>query len=101
MSTNLSSTQTEIVKAIADKADLNPRKVKEVFSALEEIITQELECLGMCKIAGLFNIKVIEKPAVKGGEKKVSFGKEYVTKARPAKKVIKVYALKKLKSCVP
>ena len=56
---------------------------------------------GMFTVPGLFKVKVVKKPATKAREGINPFtGEPTIFKAKPARKVVKVLALKGLKDMV-
>ena len=97
-------TKTEIYASIADTTGLTKKQVGEVFEALEEQIQKSLTGRGapkMFAIPGLCKITVQHKPATKEREGRNPFtGEMTIFKAKPAKNVVKVRPLKKLKDMV-
>ena len=78
---------------IGAKLKLKSRLVKKVLQALVFIGTKELNTVGKFVVPGIVRIKTRKKPATEAG-KRMMFGKEVVTKARPAKTIAKAF-------CVP
>lgn len=96
-------TKSEILTRIADETELSRKEVASVFESLEGMIQDNLKARGpgMFSIPGLMKIRVIKKPATKARKGINPFTKEpTVFKAKPARKVIKVAALKGLKDMV-
>jgi nucleoid DNA-binding protein len=93
--------KSTIFQKLAETTGLSRKQVSEVFDALEELIKQELgkKGPGVFAIPGLVKLKLVKKPPVKGGEKKINrlTGQEYVTKPKPASVKVKPVALKGLK----
>jgi nucleoid DNA-binding protein len=76
--------------------------VSAVFEELSNVIKRDLKSgPGVINVAGLMKIKVIRKPAQKARKGINPFTKEEVMfKAKPARNVVKVQALKTLKGMV-
>ena len=97
-------TKTEIYASIADSTGLTKKQVGEVFESLEELIQKSLTGRGapkMFAMPGLCKITVQHKPATKEREGRNPFtGEMTIFKAKPAKNVVKIRPLKKLKDMV-
>lgn len=96
-------TKSEILAHISDKTDLTRKEVASVFAELEALIKKNLgrRGPGMFTVPGLMKIKVVRKPAVKAREGRNPFtGENMIFKAKPARNVVKVLALKNLKEMV-
>ena len=97
-------TKTEIFAHIADTTGLTKKQVGEVFEALDAQIAKALTGRGapkMFSIPGLCKITLQHKPATKEREGINPFtGEKTIFKAKPAKTVVKVRPLKKLKDMV-
>ena len=94
------ASKSEILKNIADSAELSRKQVASVFDALAGQIKDNLgkKGPGTFVVPGLMKIMVITKPATKARKGINPFTKqEQMFKAKPARKVIKVRALKALK----
>lgn len=102
MATNAKpSTKTEILNYIADETELKKKDVAAVFEAMNELIQKDLKKAGMFSIPGLLKIKVVHKPAVPARKGINPFTKEEMMfKAKPARNVVKIAALKGLKEMV-
>lgn len=95
------STKSEVLSHIATKTNLKRKDVSAVFDELGTLIKKDLKGAGMFNLMGLMKIKVVHKPAVKARKGINPFTKEEVMfKAKPARNVVKVMALKNLKSMV-
>ena len=93
-------TKTELTKTISDMTGLSSKEVKSVMEALENVIHEHIKSRGpqLFSMAGLIKVKVIRKPATKARKGINPFTGEPTTfKAKPARNVVKVLALKKLK----
>lgn len=93
--------KSEVLSTIATKTNLKRKEVSAVFDELGVLIKKDLKGAGMFNLMGLMKIKVVHKPAVKARKGINPFTKEEVMfKAKPARNVVKVLALKNLKSMV-
>lgn len=96
-------TKSELLRTIAEETELSRKQVAAVFDALEGQIKKSLgkRGAGLFVMPGLMKVKVVHKPAVKARKGVNPFTGEPTTfKARPARNVVKVLALKKLKDMV-
>lgn len=96
--------KTEVFASIAEQTGLSKRDVSNVFDALNEQIKRALSGRGGAKtftIHGLCKIVVQHKPATKEREGTNPFtGEKTIFKAKPARNVVKIRPLKKLKDMV-
>ena len=95
--------KTEIFASIAETTGLAKRDVSAVFDSLNEQIKKALSGRGpkSFTIHGLCKIVVQHKPATKERKGINPFTKEEtVFKAKPARNVVKIRPLKKLKDMV-
>ena len=98
-----SITKTEFVQQISDESGVARKEVGQVLSAMEKVIGTQLSKKGpgMVAIPGLMKVTKIEKPATPERKGINPFTKqEQVFKAKPARNVVKVRPLKKLKEMV-
>jgi nucleoid DNA-binding protein len=97
-------TKTEVFTGIAEVTGLTKRDVNNVFEALNDQIKKALSGRGGSRsftIHGLAKIVVQHKPATKERQGVNPFTGEPTTfKAKPARNVVKVRPLKKLKDMV-
>lgn len=94
-------TKAEIITQIADKTQLTKKDVTAVFDELNGIIKKSLKSHSEFSMPGLMKIKVVKKPATRARLGVNPFTKEEITiKAKPARKAVKVTALKGLKDMV-
>lgn len=96
-------TKTEIMGEIAGATGLAQKQVSGVFDALHHVIERHVKknAAGTFVMPGLLKIQVVHKPATKARKGVNPFTGEMTTfKAKPARNVIKVKALKKLKEMV-
>lgn len=95
--------KTQLVTEIASKTGLSRKQVGGVMDELTEVIGRHVKKAGPGKFAlpGLFKITTVRKPATKARKGINPFTKEEVMfKAKPARTVIKIRPLKKLKDLV-
>lgn len=98
-----SPSKTEIYTAIADSTGLTKKQVQAVMDSLSDQVAAAMakKGPGLFALPGLLKIKRVHKPATKGGIRKNPFNGEMMeVKAKPARSVVKVLALKKLKEMV-
>ena len=96
------TTKSETLTYLAEKTDLTKKEVGEVFEALNTLIKRDLKRgPGVYTVPGLMKIKVVRKPATRARKGVNPFtGEEMMFKAKPARNVVKVLALKGLKDMV-
>ncbi len=93
----------EMYNVIAQQTDLSRKQVVSVFAALSGVLAADLgkRGPGICNIPGLAKVVVQRKPATKARKGINPFtGEETMFKAKPARNVVKVRALKNLKMMV-
>ena len=93
-------TKSEIIGTIADKTGLTRKDVSAVFDNLNALIKKNVGRRGPGEftVPGLLKIRVVKKPATKARKGINPFtGEEMVFKAKPARKAVKLTALKGLK----
>ena len=96
-------TKSEVYGELADAADMTKKQIASVFDGLAGMIKKDLgkRGPGVFTVPGLMKIKVVRKPATKARKGTNPFtGEEMMFKAKPARNVVKVQALKNLKSMV-
>ncbi|MGD0465315.1 MAG: HU family DNA-binding protein [Gammaproteobacteria bacterium] len=94
-------TRTQQIAHIASTNNLPKKDVTVIMNSLEQMIAHHLKNLGEISIGGLIKFTVIKKPATKAREGINPFtGQPTIFKAKPAKKVVKIRALKKIKDMV-
>ena len=95
------TTKSEILSHVADKTGLKRKDVSAVFDELATLIKRDLKGVGLFNVVGLMKIKVVHKPSQPARKGINPFTKEEVMfKAKPARNVVKVLALKSLKDMV-
>jgi len=96
-------TKSEVVRHIAEENDLTRAQAAGTIESLEKLMKRELgrRGPGVFNLAGLLKIKIAMKPATKARKGINPFtGEEMTIKAKPARKTVRVTALKKLKEMV-
>lgn len=96
-------TKGEIMRYISDDTGLTRKEVGAVFDSLHSLIKKNLSRRGpgVFAVPSLMKIKVVKKAATKEREGINPFtGEPTIFKAKPARKVVKVSALKGLKDMV-
>ncbi len=95
--------KTEILTALGEATGLAKEQVGGLLDELSKLIGKNLSCDGPGAFAlpGLLQIKVVRKPATEEHKGINPFTKEeMIIKAKPAKNVVKITALKGLKDMV-
>jgi len=96
-------TKSQVFVELAEQGDLTRKQVATVFDGLASMIKKDLgkRGPGTFTVPGLMKIKVVRKPATKARKGINPFtGEEMMFKAKPARNVVKVQALKGLKDMV-
>ena len=96
-------TKTELLSSISESTGLTRKDVSNVLDELATAIERHVKPKGPgeFKMPGLFKIKTIKKKATKARKGINPFtGEETMFKAKPARTIVKVQALKKLKEMV-
>ncbi len=98
------TTKSETLNYISAETDLTRKEVSGVFDALAKLMKRDLKGRGgpgVYTVPGLMKVKVVRKPATKARKGVNPFtGEEMMFKAKPARNVVKVLALKGLKEMV-
>jgi nucleoid DNA-binding protein len=96
-------TKSETYAYLAHSTGLSRKQVASIFENLAALIGKSLgkKGPGIYVVPGLMKIKVVRKPATKEREGINPFtGEKTIFKAKPARNVVKVQALKGLKDMV-
>ena len=96
------TTKSETLNYIADKTGLTKKDVGEVFDSLAMLMKRDLKRgPGVYTVPGLMKVKVVRKPATRARKGTNPFtGEEMMFKAKSARNVVKILALKNLKDMV-
>ena len=94
-------TRAQQVTYISEQTSLSKRDVNAVLDCFEPMIASHLRGPGQINLAGLMKVVAIRKPATKARKGINPFtGEETIFKAKPARNVVKVRALKRVKDLV-
>ncbi|MFZ7110127.1 MAG: HU family DNA-binding protein [Desulfatiglandales bacterium] len=96
-------TKTAIINEIAENTGLNKKQVSSVFDELSVLIERHIKkkSVGKFSLPGLMKIEVKRKPATKARKGVNPFtGEETTFAAKPARNVVKIRPLKKIKDMV-
>ena len=94
-------TKSEIYTQLSEDTELTKKDVGAVFDSLEKIIKKSLRGPGTFNVPGLMKVRVVKKPATKARKGINPFTKEEtIFKAKPARTVLKIRPLKKMKDMV-
>ncbi len=95
-------TQTQLVSAIADRADLSKADAKRALEALDEIVLAELGNAQKVRIGGLVQLTVRVRPAQKKRQgRNPATGEEITIAAKPASVDVRARPLAKAKGALP
>jgi nucleoid DNA-binding protein len=96
-------TKSAMMDEVAGNTGLTKKQVSSVFDELSILIERHIKkgAVGKFVLPGLMKIEVKRKPATKARKGINPFmGEETIFKAKPARNVVKVRALKKMKDMV-
>ena len=96
-------TKTQILTEISENAGLTKKEVATVLDELNLVMERHLKkrAIGQFTLPGLLKVLVVRKPATKARKGINPFtGEETMFKAKPARNMVKVRPLKKLKDMV-
>ncbi len=96
-------TKTAMMEEIAGNTGLTKKQVSSVFDELAVLIEGHIKkgAVGQFTLPGLMKIEVRRKPATKARKGINPFtGEETIFKAKPARNVVKIRALKRIKDMV-
>merc|ERR1712207_90701 len=88
-----------LAEALAAKTDLKKSVCSKLIGALGDVGAKEVKSKGLSTVHGLCRIKTKVRPATKAG-KRMMFGKEVDVKAKPARTVVKAFAVSALKRSI-
>ncbi|MBI3837440.1 MAG: HU family DNA-binding protein [Planctomycetia bacterium] len=101
--TEKSLSKSEIFVALSENTGLTKAQVNSLFDSLAGLVGKNIGAggPGMFTLPGLLKIKVVRKPATPARTGINPFTKQETTfKAKPARNVVKLQALKSLKAMV-
>merc|ERR1712072_175275 len=88
-----------IADALGTACEIKKSEATKVLDALTVLVTKEIKSTGKFTLPGVCMVKTRHKPAQKAG-KRMAFGKEVKVKAKPARTIVKAFAVKALKDSV-
>ena len=95
-------TQTQLVTAVADRAELSRADAKRAIASLEEVVLQELGNAQKVRIGGLVQLTVRVKPAQKARKgRNPATGEEITIAAKPAAVDLRARPLARAKAGLP
>ena len=95
-------TQTQLITAVADRAELSKADAKRALVALEEIVLDELGNAQKVRVGGLVQLTVRVKPASKARKgRNPATGEEITIAAKPASVDVRARPLAKAKAALP
>ena len=95
-------TQTQLITALADRAELSKADAKRALAALEEIVLEELGNAQKVRVGGLVQLTVRVKPASKARKgRNPATGEEITIAAKPASVDLRARPLAKAKAALP
>lgn len=96
-------TKTQLLSELSESTELSKKEVQSVLDELANIIDRHVtkRGAGQFTLPGMLKVKVVRKPATKARKGINPFtGEETVFKAKPARNVVKILPLKKMKDMV-
>merc|ERR1711985_134309 len=94
-----SMTKGAIAEALAGESGLKKSECSKVMDVLAAVAAKQVKSAGKFTIPGVCMVKTKKKAATKAG-KRMMFGKEVKIKAKPAKTVVKAFAVAALKASI-
>ena len=95
-------TQTQLIAAVAEKAELTKADAKRALAALDEVILEEISNAQKVRVGGLVQLTVRVKPATKKRKgRNPATGEEIDIAAKPASVDIRARPLAKAKGALP
>lgn len=94
-------TRSQQIAYISEQTCLSKKDVGAVIECFEPMIASHLKGPGQITLAGLMKVVAVRKPATKARKGVNPFtGEPTIFKAKPARNVVKIRALKKVKDLV-
>ena len=93
-------TKSALYSELAERTELSKKEITSVFENLADIINGHVKrnAAGIFTLPGLLKVKVVRKPATRARKGINPFtGEPTIFKAKPARNVVKIQALKALK----
>lgn len=98
----MSLTQSQLIAAVADRAELTKADAKRALAALDEVILEEIGNAQKVRLGGIVQLTVRVKPAQKKRKgRNPATGEEIDIAAKPASVDVRARPLAKAKSALP
>jgi nucleoid DNA-binding protein len=98
----LALTQSQLVTAVAERADVSKAEARRVLGAMEDVVLQEVGNAQKVRIGGLVQLTVRVKPATKARPgRNPATGEEITIAAKPASVDVRARPLAKVKEVLP
>ena len=95
-------TQTQLLSAVADRAEITRNEAKRLLGVLEEIVLEEIGNAQKVRIGRLVQLTVRVKPAQKARKgRNPATGEEITIAAKPASVDLRARPLAKAKAALP
>ena len=95
-------TQSEMIAAVADRAEMSRADARRALTALDEIVLEELGNAQKVRLGGLVQLTVRVKPASKKRTgRNPATGEEITIAAKPASVDVRARPLAKAKAALP
>jgi DNA-binding protein HU-beta len=95
-------TQTQLVSAVAERAELSNNDAKRALAALDDIVLEELGNAQKVRIGGLVQLTVRVKPAQKARKgRNPATGEQITIAAKPASVDVRARPLARAKGALP
>jgi DNA-binding protein HU-beta len=95
-------TQSQMIAAVADRAEMSKADAKRALDALDEIVLEELGNAQKVRLGGLVQLTVRVKPATKKRTgRNPATGEEITIAAKPASVDVRARPLAKAKAALP
>jgi DNA-binding protein HU-beta len=95
-------TQSQMIAAVADRAEMSKADAKRALDALDEIVLHELGNAQKVRLGGLVQLTVRVKPATKKRTgRNPATGEEITIAAKPASVDVRARPLAKAKAALP
>jgi DNA-binding protein HU-beta len=95
-------THTQLVTAVAERADMSKAEARRALAALDEVVLEELGNAQKVRIGGLVQLTVWVKPATKKRTgRNPATGEEITIAAKPASVDVRARPLAKAKAALP
>jgi nucleoid DNA-binding protein len=95
-------TQSQLVNAVADRAELNKAEAKRAVSVLEEVVLEQIGGAEKVRIGEMVQLSVRVKPAQKSRKgRNPATGEEITIAAKPASVDVRARPLARAKEALP